>query len=94
MGGIFFDYLNTDNFDADFNFVKNAGKAFLQVFPTIIKKSFHENWNEEQRAEQLRKRALYAEFNLIYDRGTKFGLMTNGNIEAILMSMPPIACWE
>jgi len=94
VGGIFFDYLNNNNFEADFNFVQNVGRAFLEIFPVIVRRSFHKNWNAEQRAEQLRKRALYAEFNLIYDRGTKFGLMTNGNIEAILMSMPPIACWE
>ena len=94
VGGIFFDYLNSNNFDNDFEFVKNVGLAFLESFPLIVRKSMFKNWQEDQREEQLRKRGLYAEFNLIYDRGTKFGLMTGGNTDAILMSLPPIAKWN
>lgn len=94
VGGIFYDYVNTDNFDADFLFTKNVGLAFLEIFPKLVRRHMFEKWNDEQREHQLRKRGLYTEFNLIHDRGTKFGLMTGGNTEAILMSLPPIAKWE
>jgi coproporphyrinogen III oxidase len=94
VGGIFYDYLNSENFEADFNFTKNVGLAFLEIFPNLVRRHMHEKWTDEQREHQLKKRGLYAEFNLVYDRGTKFGLMTGGNAEAILMSLPPVAKWN
>ena len=94
VGGIFYDYLNSDNFSADFEFTKNVGLAFLEIFPQLVRRHMFESWTDEQREHQLRKRGLYAEFNLVYDRGTKFGLMTGGNTEAILMSLPPVAVWD
>ena len=94
IGGIFYDYLNTDNFDQDFSFTQDIGLAFLDIFPKLVRRNMLNPWSEEQREIQLKKRGFYAEFNLIYDRGTKFGLMTDGNVEAILMSLPPIAKWE
>lgn len=94
VGGIFYDYLNNDNFENDFNFTKDVGLAFLDIFPKLVRKNMYKNWTEEEREFQLRKRGLYTEFNLVYDRGTKFGLMTGGNSEAILMSLPPIAKWD
>jgi coproporphyrinogen III oxidase len=94
VGGIFYDYLNTENFDNDFDFTKNVGLAFLDIFPKLVRRHMFKSWTEAQREHQLRKRGFYAEFNLVYDRGTKFGLMTNGNTEAILMSLPPIAKWD
>ncbi|MDX2083271.1 MAG: coproporphyrinogen III oxidase, partial [Rickettsiales bacterium] len=68
--------------------------AFLEIFPKLVRRHMFEKWNDEQRQHQLKKRGLYAEFNLVYDRGTKFGLMTGGNVEAILMSLPPVAIWD
>lgn len=94
VGGIFYDYLNSENFEEDFNFTKDVGLAFLNVFPKLVRKNMFKKWTEEQREYQLIKRGLYTEFNLIYDRGTKFGLMTDGNTEAILMSLPPLAKWN
>ena len=94
VGGIFYDYLNTQNFEKDFEFTKNVGLAFLEIFPKLVRRNMFKKWSEDQREHQLRKRGLYAEFNLVYDRGTKFGLMTGGNAEAILMSLPPIAKWD
>ena len=94
VGGIFYDYLNSENFDNDFEFTKNVGLAFLEIFPKIVRRHMFKAWNQEQREHQLRKRGFYTEFNLLYDRGTKFGLMTNGNTEAILMSLPPVAKWD
>ena len=98
VGGIFYDYLNNgddpENFSKDFNFTQNVGKAFLEIYPKIVRRKMYEKFNEAQRHHQLKKRGLYAEFNLVYDRGTRFGLMTGGNAEAILMSLPPIAIWE
>jgi coproporphyrinogen III oxidase len=94
VGGIFYDYLNTNDFAADFEFTKNVGLAFLEIFPKLVRRSMFKTWNDEQREHQLRKRGLYTEFNLVYDRGTKFGLMTGGNAEAILMSLPPVAKWD
>jgi coproporphyrinogen III oxidase len=91
-GGIFYDYL-TNDFDADFAFTMEVGKTFLQTYPEIVRQTLGQAWNTEDRAHQLFKRGRYAEFNLVYDRGTRFGLMTNGNAEAILMSLPPVATW-
>ena len=94
IGGVFYDYLNSNNFDKDFGFTQDIGLAFLDIFPKLVRRNMLTGWSEEQREIQLKKRGFYAEFNLIYDRGTKFGLMTNGNVEAILMSLPPIAKWD
>jgi coproporphyrinogen III oxidase len=87
-GGIFFDYLE----DA-FPFTKEVGEAFLSIYPQIVRRHMQETWTPEQREHQLVKRGRYAEFNLLYDRGTQFGLKTGGNTEAILMSLPPEAKW-
>lgn len=94
VGGIFYDYINSGNFENDFDFTKDVGEAFLKIYPEIVLAHKNKSWTEEQREIQLRKRGKYAEFNLVYDRGTKFGFMTGGNTEAILMSLPPIAKWD
>lgn len=83
-----------NSFEKDFDFTKNVGLAFLKIFPELVRRNMLKHWTEEQREHQLKKRGFYTEFNLLYDRGTKFGLMTGGNPEAILMSLPPIAKWE
>jgi len=93
VGGIFYDYLNNDDFDSDFAFTKDVGLAFANAFPEIIRNKMHLDWTEKQREDLLHKRGRYVEFNLLYDRGTKFGLMTGGNTEAILMSLPPEVKW-
>lgn len=92
VGGIFYDNLN-DNWQRDFAFTRDVGEAFLNIFPKIVRERFDKDWNEEQRAQQLRVRGYYTEFNLVYDRGTRFGLLTDGNPEAVLMSLPPLAAW-
>ena len=94
VGGIFYDYLNSENFDKDFSFTKNVGSSFLEIFPRLVRRHMHEPYSHQQREHQLKKRGFYTEFNLLYDRGTKFGLMTGGNVEAILMSLPPVAKWD
>ena len=92
-GGIFYDYLNTDNWEKDFSYTKDVGMVFLKIAKNIIEKKINLRWNKKEKIKQLHKRARYAEFNLLYDRGTKFGLATGGNIEAIFMSLPPLASW-
>ncbi|MEZ5668847.1 MAG: oxygen-dependent coproporphyrinogen oxidase [Alphaproteobacteria bacterium] len=93
VGGIFYDNLDSGDWEADFAFTRAVGEAFLDVYPAIVRRHFDAPWTAEQREALLVKRGRYAEFNLIYDRGTKFGLMTGGNTEAILMSLPPEVRW-
>ena len=93
VGGIFFDDLRSGDWERDFGDVQGVGSAFLDVFPRLVRRRMTMAWTEAMRARQLEHRGLYAEFNLVYDRGTKFGLMTGGNPEAVLMSLPPIATW-
>jgi coproporphyrinogen III oxidase len=93
IGGIFFDY-KKENWERDFAFVRDVGITFKKIFTHIIKIKNKKKWNKKQKEIQYIKRGRYVEFNLLYDRGTKFGLKTNGNIEAILMSLPPIAKWK
>ena len=92
VGGIFFDYLDTD-FEADFAFVREVGEAVLDIFPRIVRRNMGRPWTPAERQLQLVRRGRYVEFNLLYDRGTQFGLRTGGNPEAILMSLPPVAAW-
>jgi coproporphyrinogen III oxidase len=93
IGGIFYDNLNTGDWTKDFGFTKAVGEAFLEVYPRIVRRHMNESWTPEQRRQLLVKRGRYVEFNLIYDRGTLFGLKTGGNTEAILMSLPPEVIW-
>ena len=93
-GGIFFEHLNTNKFEEDFAFTKDTGKSFLDIAPQIIIENIEKKWTENDKIKQKIKRGRYAEFNLLYDRGTRFGLETGGNIDAILMSMPPEAIWK
>jgi coproporphyrinogen III oxidase len=93
VGGIFFDDLATLDFEADFAFVRAVGLAFLDVYPSIVRRHMAEPWTAEQKRAQLIKRGRYIEFNLLYDRGTRFGIETGGNPEAVLMSLPPEAAW-
>jgi coproporphyrinogen III oxidase len=93
VGGIFFDHLEGD-FATDFAFVQDVGRAFLDAFPRIVRRRMNEAWTPEDEATMLEWRGRYAEFNLVYDRGTLFGLKTGGNIDAILMSLPPRATWS
>ena len=94
MGGIFFDHLNTDNWEKDFNFIKEVGNKTFEAILEIINFHKNEEWDDEDKEKQLIKRGRYVEFNLIWDRGTLFGLKTGGSTEAILMSMPPTAKWK
>ena len=93
VGGIFYDHLDSGDREADFAFTRDVGEAFLATYPAIVRTRMHTPFDAADRAAQLRYRGLYAEFNLVYDRGTLFGLKTGGNIEAILMSLPPLAEW-
>ncbi len=93
IGGIFFDY-KKNNFEKDFKFVRDVGVTFQYIFQKIIKKKMKRKWTSKDKELQYIKRGRYTEFNLLYDRGTKFGLQTGGNIEGILMSLPPLAKWN
>jgi len=93
VGGIFYDYINTGNWDKDFSFTQEVGRTFADIYPELVRRHLQETWTKEQREWQLVKRGRYVEFNLLYDRGTRFGLMTGGNTEAILMSLPPEVRW-
>ncbi|MEM1343193.1 MAG: oxygen-dependent coproporphyrinogen oxidase [Pseudomonadota bacterium] len=93
VGGIFYDDHCTGDFEADFAFTRDVGSAFLDAFVPLVERHSRESWNDEDRAHQLFRRGRYAEFNLVYDRGTKFGLETGHNPEAVLMSLPPVATW-
>ena len=93
IGGIFFDY-KKDNFEKDFKFVRDVGVTFQSIFQKIIRKKIKKKWTTKDKEMQYTKRGRYTEFNLLYDRGTKFGLQTGGNVEGILMSLPPLAKWK
>jgi coproporphyrinogen III oxidase len=92
-GGIFYDYVDGGDWEKDFAFTQAVGSAVLDAYPRIVRERMHRSWTADQRQHQLVRRGRYVEFNLLYDRGTLFGLKTGGNVEAILMSLPPAVAW-